>query len=195
MQGPKARRSNRERSETTRQALVVAARRLFVENGYAATSTPRIAAAAGMTRGALYHHFADKQDLFRAVVEAESRAVAGEIEAAAPPALDARQALVVGSEAFLEAMRVPGRTRLLLIDGPAVLGAAEIARIDTAHAARTLDEGLRAALGDRPGGAPVSALADLLSATFDRAALAIEGGADRDDVCAAMLLIVGRMLR
>lgn len=70
-------RSNQERTEATRTALLSAARKLFVEKGYAATSTPEIAAAADITRGALYHHFADKQDLFRAILEDEARAVAG----------------------------------------------------------------------------------------------------------------------
>ena len=63
------RKTQEERREATRRALNTAARRQFAESGYAATNTPAIAAAAGVTRGALYHHFADKQALFEAVVE------------------------------------------------------------------------------------------------------------------------------
>ncbi|TWH24547.1 TetR/AcrR family transcriptional regulator, partial [Aminobacter sp. J15] len=99
-----ARRSNRERTEATRAALIAAARNLFIEKSYAETGTPEIVAAAGVTRGALYHHFADKQALFRAVVEAE---------AAAPASV--RQALLDGADAFFRAMAVNGRTRLLLL--------------------------------------------------------------------------------
>jgi AcrR family transcriptional regulator len=60
--------TNRERTETTQLALIEAARALFVSKGYGDTSTPEIAVAAGITRGALYHHFADKRDLFRQVL-------------------------------------------------------------------------------------------------------------------------------
>ena len=63
------RRTQADRSATTRRALVLAARRLFAEHGYAAVGTERIAAEAGVTRGALYHQFADKVELFAAVME------------------------------------------------------------------------------------------------------------------------------
>src|SRR5690606_256195 len=133
MQKSSVRRSNDERTQATRAALLAAARDCFVRDGYAGTSTPAIVAAAGITRGALYHHFADKKDLFRHVVEQEARAVADAIEAALPvagipaagvPADDvrAREALMVGSIAYFDAMAVSGRTRLLLREGPAVLG-------------------------------------------------------------------------
>lgn len=177
MQQDRSRRSNRERSDATRTALIEAGRRLFVEKSYAETSTPDLVAEAGLTRGALYHHFADKQALFRAVVEAESAAVAKEIECAAPAGLMPLEALRKGGEAFLTSMRAPGRTRLLLLDGPAVLGRREMDEIDRAHAGRTLCEGLQAAM---EAGAirklPVDPLAALLGAAYDRAALGIEAG-------------------
>ena len=122
MQQNIGRRSNKQRSETTRAELIAAARLLFVGRGYAETGTPDIVDAAGLTRGALYHHFDDKKALFLAVVEAEARAVAEEIERAAPDDMPAREALVKGGEAYLDALAAPGRTRLLLLDGPAVLG-------------------------------------------------------------------------
>jgi AcrR family transcriptional regulator len=192
-------RSNRERTEGTRAALVSAARALFVGKGYAGTSTPEIVAAAGVTRGALYHHFADKRDLFRAVLEREARAVAGEIEVSAPADLPARAALLAGSAAYLDAMTVPGRTRLLLVDGPAVLGTAEAQALDEANAAGMLREGLEAATG-RSGEADIlpvptlAALASLLSAAFDRAALAIEAGGDPEAFRSAMLRLIERVV-
>lgn len=170
------RRTNRERSQTTRAALIAHARALFVAQGYAETSTPQVAAAAGLSRGALYHQFEDKQALFRAVLEAEARVVAGAIEAT-PGRGDAVAILVAGARAYMKAMRVPGRTRLLLVDGPAVLGPAEMKALDEATSAGTLVDGLKAA---RPDADParLAVLADLLSAAFDRAALSVEAGGD-----------------
>lgn len=188
-------RTNRERTEATRGALLAAARTLFVDKGYADTSTPEIAAMAGITRGALYHHFEDKRALFRAVLEEEARAVADEIERAAPATRSPRRALLAGSQAYLDAMTVAGRTRLLLIDGPAVLGVADTLALDEAHAGRTLRDGLAAALDGRIA-APVTvdALATLLSAAFDRAALAIDAGADRDAIRAAIIRLIDRTI-
>ena len=186
-----SRRSNRDRTDATRAALVAAARRLFVEKSYAETGTPEIVAAAGVTRGALYHHFADKKALLAAVVEAESRAVADEIELATSGTLSPRDALVHGGDAFLDAMAVPGRTRLLLLDGPAVLGRAAMDGIEAAHGNRTLREGLAAAIeaGALPP-LPLDALTAQLAAMFDRAALAIETGAKVDDHRAVLAAVI-----
>jgi AcrR family transcriptional regulator len=185
--------TNRERTESTQLALIEAARALFVSKGYGDTSTPEIALAAGITRGALYHHFADKRDLFRQVLAREAMAVAADIEAATPERLGPREALLQGSEAYLDAMTVPGRTRLLLVDGPAVLGMAEAMAIDDANAAQSLREGLRRA-GMGRGEVSVDALSQLLSAAFDRAALEIDAGADPREVRAAMRWLVEQAL-
>ncbi|WP_019652069.1 TetR/AcrR family transcriptional regulator [Variovorax atrisoli] len=186
-------RTNRERTETTRLALLDAARALFVGKGYADTSTPEIAVAAGITRGALYHHFEDKRDLFRQVLQRESQAVAADIEAAAPEQLSPRKALLEGSKAYLNAMTAPGRTRLLLIDGPAVLGMEEIMALDDTTSAASLRQGLeRAGVGRDE--ASLDALTPLLSAAFDRAALAIDAGADAEETRTAMLWLLERAL-
>jgi len=186
-------RSNRERTETTRLALLDAARALFVGKGYGDTSTPEIAVAAGITRGALYHHFVDKRDLFRQVLQRESQAVAADIEAAAPEQLSPREALLEGSKAYLNAMTAPGRTRLLLIDGPAVLGMEEIMALDDTTSAASLRQGLeRAGVGKDE--ASLDALTPLLSAAFDRAALAIDAGADAEETRAAMMWLLERAL-
>ncbi len=191
MQREFTRRTNRDRTEATRTDLIAAARRLFTEKSYAETGTPEIVATAGVTRGALYHHFADKQALFAAVVEQEAAAVAGEIESASPPTLDARDALISGSDAYLAAMRAPGRTRLLLLDGPAVLGRAAMDAIDNRHGNRSLREGLVAAMHARSmKKLPAEALTALLAAAFDRAALAIEAGASADDYRAVLMALI-----
>jgi AcrR family transcriptional regulator len=187
MQLEKTRRSNRDRTEATRADLIAAARNLFTEKSYAATGTPEIVAAAGVTRGALYHHFADKQALFAAVVEQEAEAVAAEIERAAPCAGDPLDMMLEGTRAYLDAMHVPGRTRLLLLDGPAILGRAEMDVIDARHGSRTLREGLGMAMQFGAMTAlPVDTLTALLGAMFDRAAIAVEAGAAPDDYLAVL---------
>lgn len=196
MQQESGRRSNHARTQATRAALVEAARTLFIEQGYAETGTPQIVERAGVTRGALYHHFADKQALFRAVVEAESEAVAGEITASTPEELPALDALIRGGEAFMAAMSQPGRTRLLLLDGPAVLGRTRMDEIDAHHGGRTLREGLAIAM--RQGAIrrlPLDALAALLSAMFDRAALEIAGGAAHADQKKAINALIAGLMR
>lgn len=196
MQERYERRSNRDRTEATRAALMAAGRALFVARGYAETGTPDIVAAAGVTRGALYHHFADKQALFRAVVEAEAEAVARAVDASTVSSAGVKDALLRGGDAFLAAMRLEGRTRLLLLDGPAVLGRAEMDAIDMRHGGRTLREGLAAgiAAGEVPD-VPVEALAALLSAMFDRAALEIAGGGSEMDQKMAMRAVVEGLVR
>lgn len=179
MQDGQGRRSNADRTAATQADLLAAARARFTEKTYAGTATPEIAAAAGVTRGALYHNFADKQALFAAVVEQEAALVAAEIERSASVDGDPVAMLLEGSRVYLEAMRAPGRTRLLLLDGPSVLGRAAMDAIDARHGNRTLREGLVAAM--RSGeirNLPLDALTAGLGALFDRAALAIEDGAD-----------------
>lgn len=160
-----------------RSALIAAGRALFIEKGYAETSTPEIVAAADVTRGALYHHFVDKAALFRAVIVAESERVAEAINAATKDCVDAADALDTGADAYLDAMTEPGRTRLLLVDGPAVLGHDAMDQIDRETSGGTIVVGLSVALGREPD-APMSALGRLLSAAFERAALDIAAGAD-----------------
>ncbi|TPN53125.1 TetR/AcrR family transcriptional regulator [Mesorhizobium sp. B1-1-7] len=196
MQRESAHRSNRDRTEATRADLIAASRKLFTEKSYAETGTPEIAAAAGVTRGALYHHFADKQALFAAVVGQEAQAVADEIDRASPSSLEARDALIAGSDAYLAAMRVPGRTRLLLLDGPAVLGRAAMDAIDNRHGNRALREGLVAAMrANTMTRLPAEALTALLAAAFDRAALAIEAGASTEDYRAVLMALIDGLSR
>lgn len=169
------RRTQEERRDGTRRALIAAAREQFATLGYADTNTPAIAAAAGVTRGALYHHFADKQALFAAVVEEEHALLALAINAASggddePGPI---RALIGGGDAYLAAMQDSGRRRILLIDAPAVIDRAKLEEINSRFGLRTLIEGVGAAMS---AGAirdlPVEPLAQLLDALFDRAALA-----------------------
>jgi AcrR family transcriptional regulator len=172
-----------------RARLMDAARALFVERGYAETSTPEVVRAAGVTRGALYHHFADKLALFDAVVAAEAEALTLEIERASEAA--SADSLGAGTSAFFDAMAEPGRARLLLVDGPAVLGRERMDDIDAGHGRRSLRAGLAAT---RPDLSPetLDAMSAVLSAAFDRAALDIaEGANDAPYLEALMALMAG----
>jgi AcrR family transcriptional regulator len=191
MQEKSSRRSNQDRTEATRAQLIKAACRLFTEKGYAGTGTPEIAEAANVTRGALYHHFEDKEALLRAVVEREAALVAAQVEREAADASSPIEALLSGARAYLSAMRDDGRTRLMLLDGPAALGRSEVDRIDALHGARTLREGLEHAMNSGAlKSLPLDALTTILSAAFDRAALSIAMGASEDEQLEVLAALV-----
>jgi len=180
MQEKNERRSNAARTKATREALISAARTLFVEKGYAETATPEIVKLAGVTRGALYHHFEDKTALFQAVVRAEFEAIEVEItEEATGDPTNTIDALMLGSKAYMEAMRAPGRVRLLLLDGPAVLGRMKLDEIDRETSADALRLGLQAAMdAGEIKTLPVAPLTAQLSAMFERAVLGVSAGED-----------------
>ncbi|MGQ0565487.1 MAG: TetR/AcrR family transcriptional regulator [Gemmobacter sp.] len=185
-------RTQAERTDATRAALIAAARALFVSKGFADTGTPEIVAAAGVTRGALYHHFADKTDLFAAVIRAEAQAISDAIRTADLARADPIEALIRGGRAFLAALAAPGRVRLMLVDAPSVLGHDRMAEIDAGSGAVTLEEGLSAAMaaGAMPKG-PVAPLAQALSAAYDRAALALAAGGDPAGWDTALARLIG----
>lgn len=130
----------------TRLALVGAARELFAEEGYHATAAGEIVRRAGLTRGAMYHHFEDKRDLFRAVVEEVEGEVDGIVLGRARRALretsDAWEAFLAGHRAYLDACLRPDVRRILLLDGPTVLGWEEWHEIDATHAVGQIEAGL-----------------------------------------------------
>lgn len=168
-------RTQAERREQTQRALLSAARSLFAEKGYADTSTPEIVAAAGVTRGALYHHFADKLALFAAVLEEEHLLIAMQINAAGDSDDEPGpiKLVMAACDAFLGAMQDAGRRRIMLVDAPAVLGRQAMDAIGARHGMQALAQSLRDAMED---GAirklPAEVLAQLFGALFERAALA-----------------------
>src|SRR5437763_2854047 len=115
-QEPRERTRMAERSEETRQALITEARALFAQRGFAGVGTEEIVRAARMTRGALYHHFANKEDLFRAVYERVEQELVERIAAEAVSAADPLAALRAGARSFLDACEDPAVQRIALID-------------------------------------------------------------------------------
>jgi AcrR family transcriptional regulator len=109
-------------SASTRRALVDVAEQLFAEHGYAATSLDAIVAGADVTKGALYHHYSGKQALFEAVFEKVEAAGAREVQVALEDQRDPWEKAVAGLRAFLEVVRQPSYSRIVVQDGPSVLG-------------------------------------------------------------------------
>ncbi len=185
-------RSNRERTDATRTALLDAARTLFIEKGYAETATPEIVVAAEVTRGALYHHFQDKKALFRAVIEREANDVAADIDARSAKATSAREALLQGASAYFDAMAVPGRTRLLLKEAPAQQA------INGGEGEDPAEEGLKIGLSHLLAGTDnlrlLDPLTSLISSAFDKAAIAIDCGGNRADYEAAIAALLDGLI-
>ena len=191
-----ARRKPEEAAET-RRAILASARELFTEQGFAATATTDVVARAGVTRGALYHHFADKTDLFRAVFIDLEQQLNDTVLATATEAADggdARAVFLAGCRASMTFAGRPDYRQIATVDAPAVLGqdewhaldvslglASMVAGLDLLHAAGRLDQ-----VPDRP-------LAILLFGALTEAALAAaRGEAEPDDLFAAFERLIDR---
>jgi AcrR family transcriptional regulator len=135
-----------ERAEATRAALMRAARELFAERGYGAVGTEQIVERAGVTRGALYHHFRDKKDLFRAVHDGMERKLMEQIGERMGQETDPWQLLVTGLRAFLDACTDRELMQITLLDAPSVLGWAEWRAIDERYGLGLVSAGLENAM-------------------------------------------------
>jgi AcrR family transcriptional regulator len=176
-------RTQVERSRATQEALVSAARRLWGERGYAAVSTPEIAEAAGVTRGAMYHQYADKTELFRAVVEAVESDVIRQLTVAvtaAKPGTPA-EALHLAADAWLEIAAEPEVRQLVLLDAPTVLGWAAFRDISLRHGLGMTEQLLAAAIeAGQLASQPVRPLATIMIGALDEAAMSIANAPDPD---------------
>jgi AcrR family transcriptional regulator len=190
------RRTQGERTAQTRAALIAAARRLFGAEGFTEVGAERIARQAGMTRGALYHQFADKADLFAAVldeVEAEIARRVADAVAGLDPA-DTTGMLLAGADAWLDASAEPDLQRIVLLDGPSVLGWDRWREICLRHTvgliAALLQDGIdRGSLTPQP----VQALTHVLVGAVDEAALYIARADDGAAARADMDLVLHRL--
>jgi AcrR family transcriptional regulator len=161
-----------ERRQATRDAIVAAATTLFGGKGFAATTIDEIAAAAGVAKGAVYHHFPNKEAVFEAVFRQTSEALAADIAAKAVQATDVLAMLARGTEAYFEACARGPTGRIILEDGPAVLGWARWREVDEEHFGRAIPQALAIAIDqglvDRQPIGPLSRL--LLGAVTEAAA-------------------------
>lgn len=187
------RRTQAERRTETRTALLSAARELFVSQGFTETGTPELVAKAGVTRGALYHHFEDKTDLFRALAAQEAQAIGDLIEEATRELNDPEQAMIMGTNAYFDAMAVPGRAKILLSDAPSVLGFSEALALTKPEGSEGLKAGLRQAMPELDE-VDLDALTNVLSAAFDRAALEIAEGSERTPYVKALFTLISKAM-
>jgi AcrR family transcriptional regulator len=194
-----ARRTQAERTEATRGALIAAARRLFTERGYDGVAAEEIVRAAGVTRGALYHHFGGKPQLLEAAyeqLEAEStervaRIVLGS-ELESP--LGAMRA---GIEAFLDECAEPELRRIALHDAPAVLGWERWREIGAANGLGLIEASLNAAIeAGEIRSVPVKPTAHLLLGALDEAAMLVarsDDPASRAEVTSVLLILLDNL--
>jgi AcrR family transcriptional regulator len=178
--------------------LLDAARSLFAEKGYHGAAAEEIVGGAGLTRGALYHHFEDKKDLFRVVVDEIEGEIDEEIEAAERAQSGLLEAVMAGYRAFLDAVLDPEMRRTFFLEGPSVLGW-EWREIDARHAVGKIEEGLEALIAEglmEPQ--PISPLARLINGALLEAAFFVTASDDpeaaRDEVWGSMERLVGGLM-
>ena len=168
------RRTQAQRRATTRQALIDAGRQLFAEQGYAGAGQEQIVERAGVTRGALSHHFGTKHGLFRVVVESVEQDLAERIAVAAMAGSNPLEHLRFGCLAFLDAALDPAVRRIILLDAPAVLGWQAWREMETVYGLGLVSEALEHCMeaGLLPR-RPLQPLAHLLLAALNEAAMLV----------------------
>jgi AcrR family transcriptional regulator len=194
---PPVRRTQAQRTAATRAVLLTAARELFASKGFGEVSTQAIGEAAGVTRGALYHQFADKTELFAAVyedVEAELVAeVAARIVDEGPAG--ALAAMRLGARLFLDVCSAPEIAQIVLIDAPSVLGWERWRAVGVKYGLGVIESMLAQAIAE---GAvpqqPVRASAHVLLSALDEAALYVSRAADADLALTEMYTVCDRLI-
>lgn len=172
-------RTTKEHSDATAARILRVGLEAFTERGVAAVTLEEVAGEAGVTRGAVYHHYGSKKGLFEAVLRAAQEQVAEQVERAATGAEDPWSALEAGCRAFLEASTRSDLQRVMLVDGPSVLGWAAWRHHDDATSGALLREALEELTRAGVVSVPPGAAAALLSGAMNEAALWVAGARDR----------------
>ncbi len=165
----------RERGDQTRRDLVDAGRALFVEQGFFNTSIADLVSRSGAgTRGAFYHHFRDKSELFRAVFEEVERDLTLRSLASPPPGSDPWERLSTGLHSFLDAALEPEVQRIMLLDGPVVLGWETLRAIQQSNSIALIEEAVHDAIAEGIiDDQPVTELTHMLVSALEEAALLV----------------------
>jgi AcrR family transcriptional regulator len=186
-----------DQSELTRGALLHVARDLFTEKGYANTATEDIVQRAGVTRGALYHHFRDKEELFQAVFEDAERQLVETVRTAVASAQAGPwQGFLAGCQAFLDACLEPAVQRIVLLDAPSVLGWETWRRIDAEYGVGLVRQSIQAAVdAGYVDSLPVDPLAHILLGALTEAAMVIARAEDVQSARIEVGAVVDRLLK
>ena len=170
----------RARGEQTRRALIDAGRELFVEHGFFNTSIGDLVTKSSVgTRGAFYHHFKDKAELFRAVFEDVENDLTLRFIAAPPPGADPWERLTSGLHGFLQAAQEPAVQRVILVDGPVVLGWQTLREIQEGNSIAIINDVVREAIAEGViDDQPVAELTHMLVAALEEAALLVAHAAN-----------------
>ena len=189
------RRTQAERTETTTDQLITAARRLFATKGFPATSIQEIVAEAGVTRGALYHHFASKEELFEAVFNREQEALDQRVREAAARRKGAWTQLKAGCDEFLDATLDPETQRIVMIDGPAVLGSVRSQQNDDSQSIQLLKHVIEKAVQEGTlRKRPIMPIVHLLFGALCQAAMVIARSENQEATTRQMRQEIHRLL-
>jgi AcrR family transcriptional regulator len=196
--GSASRRTQAERTAATQAQLLAAARKLFADKGFADVSTQAIVAAAGVTRGALYHQFGDKAALFAAVYEDVERDLVANIarQIAEQQPSDPLEAMRVGARLFLDGTSAPEVAQIVLIDAPAVLGWVRWREVGMKYGLGVIEGMLAHAIAEGciPD-QPVRSTAHVLLGALDEAALFVSRAADHEQARRDVDAVCERLLR
>jgi AcrR family transcriptional regulator len=184
-----------EQAETTRGELVSVARALFAEQGYGGTSLEQIVGRVGVTRGALYHHFAGKRELFAAVYEQVEAETTQQTAEAALAGSDVWQASQIGWRSFIDACRKPDVRRIVLLDAQSVLGSERYREIADRHGGALVRANLQALIdAGEIEPQPVEPLARILTGALIEAGIAIAEADDPDAATSEMSAAIERLI-
>lgn len=189
-----ARRTQAQRTEATTAALLDAARALFARDGYDATSLDTVAARAEVTKGAVYHHFKGKRQLFEAVFAREVERIMGPVAAAYGRKKDPWDAFAAGCRAFLDECLDPELQRIMLLDAPAAIGWEQVRRLE-APLLQMMERGIADAIdAGRIARRPTAPLANFLYGGLCETAMIVARADDQKAAHRQALAEIGRVL-
>ena len=194
--GEPSTRTQAQRRERTRTALIDAGREMFAELGYVGAGREEIVERAGVTRGAMYHHFSSKEALFQAVFEVVEGELCDAIAKSAMASSDPIEQLRLGARAFLDAAATQEVRRICLLDAPAVLPVEVRRRLAEQYGLGMVRGALRHAdAAGRLTVGPVDALALVVMAVLHEAATAIADGDDSGAMHSVIDGMIGAITR